>query len=48
MELFKTEGYAPLNFISGSADDAHFPPGTTHSQRDVNTLGIVLGAQITL
>jgi hypothetical protein len=46
VEIFRTEGFAPLNFISGSADFDPFPPGTTHSDRDANSMGIVLGAQI--
>lgn len=48
LELFKTEGYAPLNFISGSADFDPFPPGTTHSDRDAQSFGIVIGSQISL
>ena len=46
LELFRTEGYVPLNFISGSNPDQPFPAGETHSQSDVVTLGIVLGAMI--
>jgi len=46
VEIFRTEGYAPLNFISGSLDNQPFPAGTTHSDRDTNSMGIVLGAQI--
>lgn len=46
IEVFRTEGYAPLNWISGSADFDPFPPGTTHSDRDANSMGVVLGAQI--
>ena len=48
VELFNTQGYAPLNFISGSNDFEPFPPVTTHSDRDASSLGIVLGANITL
>jgi hypothetical protein len=48
LELFRTDGYVPLNFISGSDPNAPFPAGTTHSERGVITYGIVLGAQITL
>ncbi len=48
IELFKTNGYAPLNFISGSDPFDPFPPGVTHSDRDAFSHGIVLGAQITL
>ena len=47
VEVFRTEGYAPLNFISGSEDFAPFPPGVTHSVRDASSMGIVLGAQVT-
>jgi hypothetical protein len=46
VELFRTEGYSPLNFISGSDPYAPFPPGTTHSKSDVITHGIVVGAQL--
>jgi hypothetical protein len=48
VELFRTEGYAPLNFISGSDDNNPFPPGETHSLRSANSLGIVVGAQLTI
>ena len=48
IELFRTDGYAPLNFISGSADNAPFPAGQTHSLRSANSMGIVLGAQISI
>ncbi len=47
IEFFRTDGYAPLNFISGSAPFAPFPPGTTHSVRDAFSHGLVLGGQIT-
>ncbi len=46
VEVFRTEGFAPLNFISGSDDFAPFPPGTTHSKSDVITHGIVIGGQL--
>lgn len=46
VEVFRTEGYAPLNFISGSADNDPFPPGVTHSDRDAHSMGLVFGAQI--
>ncbi len=46
-ELFRTEGFVPLNFISGSDPFAPFPPGETHSARDAISHGIVLGGQIT-
>ena len=48
VELFRTDGYAPLNFISGSNPNEPFPAGVTHSDRDANSVGIVLGAQIVL
>lgn len=48
VEVFRTDGYAPLNFISGSNDNDPFPPGTTHSLREANSMGIVVGAQISL
>ncbi len=48
VELFRTEGFAPLNFISGSNPNQPFPPGVTHSDRDANSFGVVVGAQITL
>lgn len=47
IELFRTDGYAPLNFISGSADNDPFPPGVTHSLNSANSIGIVAGAQVT-
>lgn len=48
VEIFRTEGFSPLNFISGSADNDPFPPGETHSLRSANSFGIVIGAQINL
>ena len=48
IELFRTEGFAPLNFISGSNPNDPFPQGVTHSDRDANSFGVVVGAQITL
>jgi hypothetical protein len=47
LELFRTDGYVPLNWISGSAPFAPFPPGTTHSVRNAFSYGIVIGGQIT-
>jgi len=47
VELFRTDGYVPLNFISGSEPNAPFPAGQTHSIRDAFSHGIVLGGQIT-
>jgi len=40
LEVFRTDGYVPLNFISGSDPFAPFPLGTTHSERGI-TYGIV-------
>jgi hypothetical protein len=48
VELFRTDGYVPLNWISGSNAFAPFPPGETHSVRNAFSYGIVVGAQITL
>lgn len=39
MELVQTNGYAPLNFISGG----NVAPGETHSVRDAKSQGIILG-----
>lgn len=47
VELFRTDGYVPLNWISGSSAFAPFPPGTTHSVRNAFSNGIVVGGQIT-
>jgi hypothetical protein len=47
VELFRTDGYVPLNFITGSAPFEPFPPGTTHSVNEANSHGIVIGGQIT-
>ena len=44
VELFRTEGYVPLNFISGG----NLEPGQSHSIRDARSHGIVVGGQITL
>lgn len=45
VELFKTKGYSPLNWISGG----NLPDlGTTHSERDAKSFGIVAGAMITI
>lgn len=44
LEFFRTDGYVPLNFISGG----NLAPGVTHSVRDAFSYGIVLGCQITL
>lgn len=48
VELFRTDGYVPLNFISGSAPMDPFPVGVTHSSNDAFSHGIVIGAMITL
>ena len=48
LEVFQTQGYVPLNFMSGSDPFDPFPPGETHSDRDANSIGFVLGALITL
>lgn len=48
VEVFKVDGYAPLNFVSGSNDFEPFPPGTTHSKADADSFGIVAGLHITL
>lgn len=45
-EVFNTQGYAPLNFISGGNDPNN--PGTTHSDRDASSIGIVVGGRLTL
>ncbi len=47
IEGFRTDGYAPLNWISGSNAFEPFPPGVTHSQADAQSYGIVVGCQIT-
>ena len=45
VELVNTQGYSPLNWISGgNFDDL----GVTHSDRDATAYGIVAGAMITL
>ena len=46
VEYLRTEGYAPLNFISGFGDPTN--PGVTHSDADAVSNGIVVGGQITL
>lgn len=45
MEAFSTEGYVPLNFMTGGNMET---PGETHSERDAFSNGIVLGARIVL
>jgi hypothetical protein len=45
VEVFRTTGYAPLNWISGgNFEDL----GVTHSDADARSVGIVVGGQITL
>uniref|UniRef100_UPI0040476124 hypothetical protein n=1 Tax=Roseivirga sp. TaxID=1964215 RepID=UPI0040476124 len=44
VELFRTDGYVPLNFLSGG----NLAPGETHSVRGAFSNGIVVGGQITL
>lgn len=48
IELFRTAGYCPLNFISGSKPNEPFPPGVTHTDSSVRSFGIVIGGQITI
>ncbi|MDC3351818.1 hypothetical protein OAV92_01105 [Crocinitomicaceae bacterium] len=48
MEVFRTDGFVPLNWLSGSEPFAPFPPGVTPSERDAFSHGIVIGALITL
>ncbi len=48
IEGFRTAGYVPLNWISGSDATGPFPPGTTHSLHDAFSYGVVIGCQITL
>ncbi len=45
IELFRTEGYAPLNFLSGGNFEDQ---GVTHADRDARSHGIVFGGQIVL
>ena len=45
LEVFRTKGYAPLNFISGGNFE---DPTQTHSDRDASSIGIVLGGQLTI
>lgn len=47
IEGFRTAGYVPLNWISGSDPYQPFAPGVTHSEHDAFSYGIVLGCQIT-
>ncbi len=45
MEAFGTQGYVPLNFMTGGNMET---PGETHSERDARSNGIVMGARIVL
>jgi len=44
-EVFSTDGYVPLNFMTGGNMES---PGETHSEHDAFSNGIVLGARIVL
>jgi hypothetical protein len=48
VEFFSTEGYVPLNFISGSAPNQPFPAGQTHSLSNSKSFGIVAGCVLTI
>ena len=43
IEGFRTEGFAPLNFLSGG----NLPPGETISDRGAKSHGVVVGAMLT-
>lgn len=45
VELFHTDGYVPLNFMTGGNFD---DPGQTHSERNAQSFGVVLGARIVI
>ncbi len=45
VELFSTQGYSPLNWVSGGN---FTDPGVTWSDRDATSLGIVIGTQVSL
>ena len=45
VEVFNTQGYVPLNFISGGNFE---DPGVTHSERDAKSIGVVAGMLISL
>lgn len=42
-EYIRVDGYAPLNFVSGSLPNDPFPAGTTHSQSNVHTDVVMIG-----
>ncbi len=44
LELIRTDGYVPLNFISGG----NMAPGETHSSHDANSHIVIVGGQITI
>ncbi len=46
IELIQTDGYAPLNFISGGNVKAQ-PVGTTHSDANARSRGVILGINAT-
>ena len=48
VEYFFTDGYVPLNFISGSLPNQPYPAGYTPCEQGVHTYGIVVGLQLTL
>ena len=45
LEVFRTDGYAPLNFMSGGNFTVL---GETHSTADAHSMGVVIGAQLTI
>lgn len=47
VEVFRTDGYDPLNNISGSATNSPLPDGVSPSVRDAFSHGVVLGGMIT-
>ena len=47
-EYIRVNGFAPLNFISGSLPDQPFPAGTTHSQDDVHNNIFMVGLEATV
>jgi len=47
IELFRTDGYSPLNNISGSATNNPLPDGISPSVRDAFSHGVVAGGMIT-
>jgi hypothetical protein len=44
-EYVRTEGYAPLNFISGGGGP-NVVPGTTHSDRDAHSNVAIFGVNV--